>query len=128
MRLGCFSVSLAVKDIAASRAFYERLGFAVIHGNQDQNWLIMKNGDTNIGLFQGMFEENILTFNPGWDQSAQPLGEFDDVRDIQRQLREAGVEFATAADEDSSGPAHFVIRDPDGNIVMLDQHVGKPEG
>ena len=126
MRLGCFSVSLAVKDIAASRAFYERLGFTVYHGNEAQNWLILKNGDTNIGLFQGMFEQNILTFNPGWDQSAQPLSEFDDVRDIQRQLREAGVEFATAADESGDGPAHFVISDPDGNLIMLDQHVGRP--
>lgn len=127
MQLGCFSVSLSVKDIAASRAFYEGLGFSVFHGSEDQRFLIMASGDTRIGLFQGMFEGNILTFNPGWDQNAQTLPDFDDVRDIQRRLRAKGVEFATEADEHSSGPAHFVIRDPDGNVIMLDQHVPAPK-
>ena len=126
MQLGCFSVSLAVKDIAASRAFYERLGFTVVHGNQDQNWLILGNGDTKIGLFQGMFEANILTFNPGWNQSGEPLAQFDDVRDIQRQLLDQGAAIAKPAEEIGDGPAHFVIIDPDGNLIMLDQHVSRP--
>jgi lactoylglutathione lyase len=125
MQLGCFSVSLAVKDIAKSRAFYEQLGFAVIHGDQSQNWLIMGNETTKIGLFQGMFEHNILTFNPGWSPTAEALESFDDVRDIQRQLKANGTAFESEADESSTGPANFVIRDPDGNLIMLDQHVSK---
>jgi catechol 2,3-dioxygenase-like lactoylglutathione lyase family enzyme len=127
MELGCFSVSLAVKDIAKSRAFYEQLGFSVIHGDQAQNWLIMANGSSKIGLFQGMFEHNILTFNPGWGPNGEALERFDDVRDIQRRLKACGTTFDTEADEASSGPAHCVLRDPDGNLIMLDQHVAKPD-
>lgn len=123
MKLGAFSVSLAVKDIAASRAFYEQLGFEVVHGDQAQNWLILRNGTTNIGLFQGMFEKNTLTFNPGWDQTAERLPDFDDVRDIQKQLKAADVPLVSEADEDSTGPASFVLMDPDGNPVLVDQHV-----
>ena len=123
MELGAFSVSLAVKDIGASRLFYEKLGFTVFAGDQTQNWLIMKNGDHAIGLFQGMFEQNILTFNPGWSQDAQPLGEFTDVRELQRQFKERGVELITEADESSTGPASFMIVDPDGNTILVDQHV-----
>ncbi|MEZ4702551.1 MAG: VOC family protein [Rhodothermales bacterium] len=122
MQLGAFSISLAVKDIAASRAFYENLGFTAFGGNQAHNWLIMKNGDHLIGLFQGMFDQNILTFNPGWDQHAGELAEFTDVRDLQKQLRARGVTFATEADETTSGPASFVIVDPDGNTILVDQH------
>lgn len=123
MQLGAFSISLAVKDIAASRAFYEKLGFAVFGGDQSQNWLILKHGDHIIGLFQGMFEKNILTFNPGWDQNAGNIGSFTDVREIQRRLRAAGVTFASEADETTSGPASFVVIDPDGNPILVDQHV-----
>lgn len=123
MELGAFSVSLSVKDIAASRAFYEKLGFSDMGGDMGQNWLIMKNGDCVIGLFQGMFEKNILTFNPGWNQDAEALDSYTDVRDLQRSLKEQGVAFQVAADETSSGPAHFVIEDPDGNPIMIDQHV-----
>ena len=123
MELGAFSVSLAVKDIEASKLFYEKLGFAVFAGDQSQNWLIMKNGDHVIGLFQGMFEKNILTFNPGWTNDAQPLGKFTDVRELQRQLKERGVSFVSEADESSTGPASFVIVDPDGNTILVDQHV-----
>ena len=123
MQLGTFSVSLAVKDIEASKLFYENLGFTVFHGNQAQNWLIMKNGETVIGLFQGMFENNILTFNPGWNSDAQPLSEFTDVRELQRQLKERGLSLITAADESSTGPASFMIADPDGNTILVDQHV-----
>jgi catechol 2,3-dioxygenase-like lactoylglutathione lyase family enzyme len=123
MELGAFSISLAVKDIAASKAFYEKLGFSAFHGDIAQNWLIMKNGDHVIGLFQGMFERNILTFNPGWDSNAQTLDTFTDVRDLQRQLKAQGMEFATEADEDTTGPASFIIIDPDGNPILLDQHV-----
>ena len=122
MDLGAFSVSLAVKDIAASKAFYEKLGFQVMGGEMEQNWLILKNGTHVIGLFQGIFESNIMTFNPGWDQSAQNVDPFTDIRDIQKQLKEAGVEFETEADESSEGPAHFIIKDPDGNTIFLDQH------
>ena len=127
MQLGCFSVSLAVKDIAVSRTFYEQLGFAVIHGDQAQNWLIMANESTKIGLFQGMFDHNILTFNPGWSPTAEPLETFDDIRDIQRQLKVHGAAFDSEADAASTGPAHFVVRDPDGNVIMLDQHVPRPD-
>lgn len=123
MQLGNFSVSLAVKDIQASKQFYEKLGFTVFLGNQAQNWLIMKNGEHVIGLFQGMFENNILTFNPGWNSAAQPLSEFTDVRELQRQLKEQGVTMLTEADENSTGPASFMIADPDGNTILIDQHV-----
>ena len=123
MDLGAFSVSLAVKDLEASRRFYEKLGFAVFGGDAAQNWLIMKNGDCVIGLFQGMFERNILTFNPGWDSSAQALAVFTDVRELQCALRAQGVAFEQQADEDTTGPASFVIVDPDGNPILVDQHV-----
>ena len=123
MDLGNFSISLAVKDLEASRRFYEKLGFEAFMGDATQNWLILKNGDHVIGLFQGMFEKNILTFNPGWDASAQPLGDFTDVRDLQRQLMAEGVEFQSTADESTTGPASFIIEDPDGNPVLVDQHV-----
>jgi predicted lactoylglutathione lyase len=123
MDLGAFSVSLAVKDIGASKAFYEKLGFAAFAGDQSQNWLIMKNGSHVIGLFQGMFEKNILTFNPGWTQDAQPLGAFTDVRELQRQLKARGLAMITEADADTTGPASFMIADPDGNTILVDQHV-----
>jgi lactoylglutathione lyase len=123
MDLGAFSVSLAVKDIEASRLFYEKLGFRVFAGDQSQNWLIMKNGEHNIGLFQGMFEKNILTFNPGWSSDAQPLGEFTDVRVLQRRLKDRGVGIISEADESSTGPASFIVVDPDGNPILIDQHV-----
>jgi len=122
MELGAFSVSLAVKDIAASKAFYEKLGFATMGGDQGQGWLILKNGSTVIGLFQGMFDKNILTFNPGWDQNAQNMDDFTDVRKIQSQLQAHGVTLIKTADETGSGPAHIVFEDPDGNQIMLDQH------
>ena len=124
MNLGAFSISLAVKDLAASRAFYEKLGFEVSGGNAEQNWLILRNGDTTVGLFQGMFEQNILTFNPGWTSRAEPLGEFTDVREIHRLLKERGLELQSEADESSSGPASLVVVDPDGNPVLIDQHIG----
>ncbi len=123
MELGNFSVSLAVKDIEASRLFYEKLGFTVFGGDQAQNWLIMKNGEHNIGLFQGMFDKNILTFNPGWNSDAQPLAGFTDIRELQRQLKERGVELIAEADAGSTGPASFMIADPDGNTILFDQHV-----
>jgi predicted lactoylglutathione lyase len=123
MQLGAFSVSLAVKDIAASKAFYEMLGFTVFHGHQEQNWLILKNGDTVIGLFQGMFENNILTFNPGWNQNAEPLSDFTDVRELQRQLKANGIPLMTEADETTTGPASLMMADPDGNTILIDQHV-----
>jgi lactoylglutathione lyase len=122
MDLGAFSVSLAVKDLEASRAFYERLGFSAFHGDASQGWLVLKNGDVVIGLFQGMFEKNILTFNPGWDQDAQPVDPFTDIRELQRQLRAAGATFDQEADEASTGPASFIISDPDGNAILFDQH------
>ena len=121
--LGAFSVSLAVKDLQASRAFYEKLGFKVVGGQAEQNWLILRNGIVTIGLFQGMFERNILTFNPGWDYAAQPLDQFTDVREIQRGLKAQGIEPTTAADETSSGPASLMVVDPDGNTILIDQHV-----
>jgi catechol 2,3-dioxygenase-like lactoylglutathione lyase family enzyme len=123
MKLGAFSVSLAVKNIAASRSFYEKLGFAVIGGEQEQNWLIMKNGDHVIGLFQGMFEKNILTFNPGWDQNGNNLDSFTDVREIQRELKEKGIQLEQETDESTSGPASFMLVDPDGNPILFDQHI-----
>lgn len=122
MDLGAFSVSLTVKNLDASKSFYERLGFKVFGGNAAQNWLIMKNGDHVIGLFQGMFEKNILTFNPGWDSNAQELATFTDVRELQRQLRAQGMEFQIEADENSTGPASFIVVDPDGNPILIDQH------
>jgi lactoylglutathione lyase len=126
LKLGAFSISLAVKDIAASRAFYERLGFEQVLGDQSQNWLILRNGDTTIGLFQGMFERNMLTFNPGWTQKAEALGEFDDVRDLQRNLKANALTLTLEADESTSGPASVMLTDPDGNPVLLDQHVDSP--
>jgi catechol 2,3-dioxygenase-like lactoylglutathione lyase family enzyme len=126
MDLGAFSVSLAVKDIAASREFYEKFGFEVFGGDASQNWLIMKNGDCVIGLFQGMFEKNILTFNPGWDSDARELDSFTDVRELQRQMKARGVELISEADESTSGPASFMAVDPDGNPILVDQHVPRP--
>lgn len=123
MDLGNFSISLAVKDLEASKAFYGKLGFEVFGGEAEQNWLILQNGDCTIGLFQGMFDRNIMTFNPGWDRSAQTLDEFTDVREIQRRLKSAGIELQTEADEGSAGPASFVVADPDGNTILFDQHV-----
>ena len=121
--LGNFSVSLAVNDLQASMAFYEKLGFEPISGEIEQNWLILRNGSATIGLFQGMFERNILTFNPNRDADAQTLGEFTDVRELQRQFRAKGLAIQTEADKDSTGPASFVIEDPDGNPILIDQHV-----
>ena len=123
MELGAFSISLAVKDIEASRRFYEKFGFKVFAGNAAQNWLILKNGAHVIGIFQGMFEKNILTFNPGWDQSARKLASFTDVRELQRRLRTQGVQLQQEADESTTGPASFVAVDPDGNAILVDQHV-----
>ncbi len=123
MELGTFSISLAVKDILASRAFYEKLGFKVFGGDIAHNWLILKNGDAIVGLFQGMFDKNILTFNPGWDSNAQKLVAFTDVRELQRRLKAQGVAFATEADENATGPASFMVVDPDGNPILVDQHV-----
>ena len=123
MELGAFSVSLAVKDIEASRQFYDKLGFKPFAGDASNKWLILKNGDHVIGLFQGMFEKNILTFNPGWDQNAQKLASFTDVRELQRSLKAQGVPIAQQADESTTGPASFVAVDPDGNAILVDQHV-----
>jgi Lactoylglutathione lyase and related lyases len=123
MELGCFSVSLAVKDLRKSQEFYEKLGFRTFHGDASQNWLILKNGDHVIGLFQGMFEKNLLTFNPGWDQNARSVGAFTDVRELQRRLKAQGIAFVTEADESTTGPASFVVVDPDGNTILVDQHV-----
>ena len=123
MELGAFSVSLAVKNLEASRAFYEKLGFKNFAGNAAQNWLILKNGENVIGLFQGMFEKNMLTFNPGWDQNAQKVASFTDVRELQRQLKAQGVAFVQQADENTTGPGSFIVIDPDGNPVLIDQHV-----
>lgn len=123
MELGAFSVSLTVKDLQASKAFYEKIGFSVFHGDETQNWLIMANGDHKIGLFQGMFESNILTFNPGWNQNAEAVDDFTDVREIQKHLKNEGITILTEADENTSGPASMVIADPDGNTILLDQHV-----
>ena len=127
VRLGNFSVSLAVKDLKASRLFYEKLGFRVIGGN-GRNWAILQNDTATIGLFQGMFEKNSLTFNPGWDRNSATLPEFDDVRAIQRTLKSRGLKLQTEADESSTGPASFVLADPDGNPILVDQHVPKPAG
>lgn len=123
MKLGAFSISLSVKDLEASKSFYEKLGFSSFGGNAAQKWLIMKNGDHIIGLFQGMFEKNILTFNPGWNQDANKLESFTDVRELQHELKVQGIKFQTQADESTSGPASFIIVDPDGNPILIDQHV-----
>ena len=123
MELGAFSISLAVKDIEASRRFYEKLGFTTFGGDAAQGWLILRNGEHVIGLFEGMFERNILTFNPGWDQNAQPVDSFTDVRELQRELKAQGVEFQVEADETTTGPGSFIVVDPDGNPVLVDQHV-----
>ena len=123
MKLGAFSVSLAVKDLDASREFYENLGFHVFAGGSAMHYLIMKNDNALIGLFQGMFEKNILTFNPGWDENAESVSPFDDVREIQRQLKTKGIKFESEADETTTGPASFILMDPDGNAILLDQHV-----
>ena len=123
MELGNFSVSLAVKDIEASRVFYEKFGFEVFGGDASQNWLILKNGDHVVGLFQGMFEKNTLTFNPGWDSNANKLDTFTDVRELQSQLKSQGVQLMTEADETTTGPASFIAVDPDGNPILFDQHV-----
>ncbi|MEM7360602.1 MAG: VOC family protein [Pseudomonadota bacterium] len=123
MKIGAFSVSLNVADLDKSRVFYQALGFNAIGGEASQGWLIMRNGDTTIGLFQGMFDKNILTFNPGWDGKNQPLDSFTDIREIQQNLKDQGIESGTEIDADSSGPASFIISDPDGNPIMFDQHV-----
>ena len=123
MELGAFSVSLNVKDINVSKSFYEKLGFQVFGGDETQNWLILKNGDHVIGLFQGMFEKNILTFNPGWDQNGNTLDSYTDVRDLQRALKTHGIKIETEADESTTGPASVVVIDPDGNPILIDQHV-----
>jgi lactoylglutathione lyase len=123
MDLGTFSVSLNVKDLEASGGFYEALGFSQFHGDASQGWLILRNGSTVIGLFQGMLERNTLTFNPGWDGNAQPVEGFTDVRELQHRLKDAGIEIATEVDESSSGPGFFIVNDPDGNPVFVDQHV-----
>jgi predicted enzyme related to lactoylglutathione lyase len=123
MKLGAFSISLSVKDLNTSKQFYENLGFSVFGGAMEQNYLIMKNGNALVGLFQGMFEGNLLTFNPGWDENAQKLDDFDDVRDIQKAVESKGIDLIQKADENSEGPASFVISDPDGNVILIDQHV-----
>lgn len=123
MQLGNFSVSLTVKDIHASRDFYSKLGFEEVGGDVAQNWLVLKNGEVKIGLFQGMFERNLLTFNPGWDSSAEKLDSFTDVRELQARLEEAGIELTTKIDAGPEGPAHFTLIDPDGNPILFDQHV-----
>lgn len=127
MTIGAFSVSLAVKDIEKSLQFYKDLGFEIFHGEQSQGWLILANGNTRIGLFQGMFEKNMLTFNPGWDNNAQPVEPFQDVRDLQKALKAKGIAITNPADESGTGAASFMVIDPDGNPVLIDQHVNKPE-
>lgn len=122
MELGAFSISLAVKDIEASKAFYQKFGFEVFGGDISQNWLIVKNGDVTIGFFQGMFAKNTLTFNPGWDKNANKLDAFTDIRNLQRHLKEQGIEFTSQADENTQGPASFKLMDPDGNPILIDQH------
>lgn len=122
MKLGAFSISLAVKDIHKSKAFYENLGFTYKGGNTDQNWVVLKNENAVIGLFQGMFEGNIITFNPGWDGNAQNLEDFDDVREIQKHLQKCGVQLTSEADTTTTGPAHISLTDPDGNNILIDQH------
>jgi catechol 2,3-dioxygenase-like lactoylglutathione lyase family enzyme len=123
MELGAFSLSLAVKDIVASKTFYQKLGYVEVGGNIEQNWLIIRNGSHTIGLFQGMFDKNMMTFNPGWDANAQSLTDFTDVRELQRNLKAQGVNFQAEADESTTGPASFIVLDPDGNPILIDQHV-----
>jgi len=123
MDLGAFSISLTVKDLAASRTFYEKLGFEQIEGDMAQNWIVMRNGEHVIGLFQGMFEKNILTFNPGWTQDQQTPEDFTDIRELQKQLKAKGITLISEADEDGSGPASITLEDPDGNPILIDQHV-----
>jgi len=123
MDLGAFSISLAVKDIEDSKTFYEKFGFKVVGGDAAQKWLILRNGGHTIGLFQGMFEKNTLTFNPGWDKNAMPVAEFTDIRDLQRELKARGVVLVSEADETAKGPASFIALDPDGNPILVDQHV-----
>jgi catechol 2,3-dioxygenase-like lactoylglutathione lyase family enzyme len=127
VQLGNFSVSLSVKDIRASKAFYEKLDFEQVNGNIDQNWVVLQNGTTTVGLFQGMFEGNLLTFNPGWTPMKETLEDFQDVRELQRTLRERGLQFTTEADETTEGPASFTLDDPDGNTILVDQHVPSPK-
>lgn len=122
MKLGAFSISLAVKNIAASQQFYEKLGFTELGGDIKQKWLVLKNGDAVVGLFEGMFEKNIITFNPGWDQNAQNVDPFDDVRTIQKHLKNAGISLTGEADENSTGPGYITLTDPDGNDILIDQH------
>jgi catechol 2,3-dioxygenase-like lactoylglutathione lyase family enzyme len=126
VQLGNFSISLAVKDIEASKAFYEKLGFREVDGKLEQKWLVLQNGTTNVGLFQGMFERNMLTFNPGWTHEKEQMEDFQDVRELQRLLKERGLEMQTEADEATDGPASFVLVDPDGNPILVDQHVASP--
>ncbi|WP_223482771.1 VOC family protein [Stenotrophomonas sp. OVS01A] len=128
MQLGAFSVSLAVKDLATSRAFYEALGFSVTGGDAAQNWLVLRNNGIVVGLFQGMFEGNLLTFNPGWDQHKQELASFQDVREVQAELDAKGIALTARADPDGEGPAHLQLTDPDGNVILIDQHVARPTG
>jgi catechol 2,3-dioxygenase-like lactoylglutathione lyase family enzyme len=123
MQLGNFSVSLTVENLEASRAFYQKLGFEVVGGDASKNWLVLRNGSTKIGLFQGMFERNMLTFNPGWDVERNTLSAFTDVRELQKRLRTQGIEPVETADESTTGPAHFMVIDPDGNPILIDQHV-----
>ena len=123
MELGVFSVSLAVKDLEVSKSFYEKLGFRVFGGDAAQNWVIMKNGDHTFGLFQGMFEKNMMTFNPGWDENGNKLNSFTDVRDLQRELEAQGIKFENETDENTAGPATFIVIDPDGNPILIDQPV-----
>jgi len=127
MRLGNFSVSLAVKDIAASRAFYEKLGFKMVSGDQAQNWVVLQNEDTKIGLFQGMFPRNMLTFNPGWDSNKATLTDFVDVRELQKTMKARGLTPDPAADESTTGPGYLMLADPDGNPILIDQHVASPK-
>ena len=122
MKLGAFSISLSVKDLAISKAFYEKLGFSVFAGSMEHNYLIMKNGNALIGLFQGMFQGNILTFNPGWDENANNVEDFEDIRSIQKSLKDSGLNLTSEADESTSGPASLMLADPDGNVILLDQH------
>lgn len=124
MNLGAFSISLSVKDVKESKAFYEKLGFVPYGGNIDQNWIIMKNGNAIVGLFQGMFEKNVITFNPGWDENARTLDRFTDVREIQEYLKSQGIELLAEADVTTTGPANITMLDPDGNPILIDQHVG----
>ena len=127
MELGNFAVSLAVKDIKASKLFYEKLDFRQVGGKLEQNWVVLQNGSVTIGLFQGMFEKNMLTFNPGWTKDKQALKDFQDVRDLQRSLKARGLTMVTEADETTDGPAHFMVTDPDGNTLLFDQHVPSPK-